>query len=1379
MPKSRRRKILPSDRFILRTFATPALYVSGAEGVPDEIVPLVGKQFGLLAFLASKPNRAVSRETLTKLFAPGGLSDADLDPTASTGTKARGAVKNVIRELRSKLGADALGPPGSDPVVLTLPLASDRDEFITACERGEFTGAVQLYRGDFLLGLEDVGRPAFAHWLDGERTYLRKRFLEAARHAIALELVRGTDRETLSRTIDLARSVRDNDPLAEDAWQHLIRCLIQSGEYSQARLEAANLRAVLVSHGVEPDSETRRILELSESAGTSGAMHVAQRGFSAGEPNGSDRVAASLVGRDVEVAAILASWDRARAGAFEHVHIVGPAGFGKSRLVAEVFQRLHERFPSLKNRTVNVSARQSAENIAYALVADLARALVDCAGAAAVPESVATTLVTLNPAILEVFKGALPGRASIGDEWVHTVVGALHRLIAEIALEGPFLIVLDDVHWSDADSLRILASTVRDCANLRGLFVTAGRDECVTLCAAIGATRIEVGRFDVESIATALSRAATLPDTEWAARLAPALEVATSGSPLLLVETLHLLSEQALLTATPNGWHSTDARRLFAVLFEGGATRRRIDRLSPLERRLLLLLAVTGSPLSAGRLRAAADSPLAEFNAALTALEARGFVARSGADWTAAHEEYSTTIIAAVDGATERDAAIAVGRAIVNGAGDDLRELQRAGPLLELGADPMEFRAGLERFVRLSRSRKDRRPVDQLVRDFVGNLDDDKDLLKRRIGRLPSRLRLDPLLRQRAVRGAAVALTLLAVAAVWSATKFRTTPRQPDAVLVAMRTASGDSPVELFPIPVDANHWAGISVVDVRLTGRPWRRERLQTNGGTDLRPDHDGWTSGVAVPDSGIIDVFDFDLDGHTRRLTFAPLDDYAPSWAPDNRRFAFVTSRWSRHGHYDLAIYDTLTHDVRHLTEGDDTDWEPHWSPDGSRIAFIRQYAQSGLRGLCVIDSNGENLRCLPASPSPALGIAGWADAHRILLRQSARDTDQLTRFNFETDSVDLTDARGGGAVISPDGHFALCRCAREGYPPGTWIVYPLERPGEFGVLRTIGSDSGAITFDWAPTTPRAPFLARLTIAPGLGPAVLGSSYQLRAFGVDTRGGATSPGVIRWRSDDTSMATVDSTGLLTPRRAGRVTIKASAGGWRQVLDTLTIVQPISRVVLDEDWMHGLEPTWRPHGVPEPKLVPDARFGHAFFNNGDGSFFSGAYTSRAFGTGDGLWVEAEVSATITASESQEQLLWLFAMTDSAAWANWDHATGDGPPVFSPGLGVRYPQGAGGRHFGEELLITDPLHGYVFRAPTNARTGLPFRVVMQIFPDGRLGVALNGRATWVGAANFFQPAVHLMLAGNTVDTRIVVGHLRIVAGIAPNIAWDSAAARKR
>jgi len=66
-------------------------------------------------------------------------------------------------------------------------------------------------------------------------------------------------------------------------------------------------------------------------------------------------------------------------------------------------------------------------------------------------------------------------------------------------------------------------------------------------------------------------------------------------------------------------------------------------------------------------------------------------------------------------------------------------------------------------------------------------------------------------------------------------------------------------------------------------------------------------------------------------------------------------------------------------------------------------------------------------------------------------------------------------------------------------------------------------------------------------------------------------------------------------------------------------------------------------------------------------------------------------------------------------------------------------------------------------------TGNRHRLVMQIFPDGRCGLALDGTPVWIGKVEYKLPAVHVMLMGNTVGTRLLVGRVRVSTGIAPEL----------
>src|ERR1043166_7879222 len=147
MPGSRRETASSGEReFTLRTLGTAQLHESRIKEDEQVAVPLVGKQFAMLAYLASIPNRAESRATLTALFAPDGAVYGRSSSRDAGERKAADAVRDLIRQLRAKLGRDSLGGLGDDPVRLTAALSSDRDDLLDRSEEHDYPTVVAAYK---------------------------------------------------------------------------------------------------------------------------------------------------------------------------------------------------------------------------------------------------------------------------------------------------------------------------------------------------------------------------------------------------------------------------------------------------------------------------------------------------------------------------------------------------------------------------------------------------------------------------------------------------------------------------------------------------------------------------------------------------------------------------------------------------------------------------------------------------------------------------------------------------------------------------------------------------------------------------------------------------------------------------------------------------------------------------------------------------------------------------------------------------------------------------------------------------------------------------------------------------------------------------------
>src|SRR5690606_2679766 len=80
--------------------------------------------------------------------------------------------------------------------------------------------------------------------------------------------------------------------------------------------------------------------------------------------------------------------------------------------------------------------------------------------------------------------------------------------------------------------------------------------------------------------------------------------------------------------------------------------------------------------------------------------------------------------------------------------------------------------------------------------------------------------------------------------------------------------------------------------------------------------------------------------------------------------------------------------------------------------------------------------------------------------------------------------------------------------------------------------------------PTSSRPAAVSRVTVSPTSASLTVGETQRLTARALDANGNGISDVTFTWRSSNTSVATVNSTGLVTARASGRATITVTADG-------------------------------------------------------------------------------------------------------------------------------------------------------------------------------------------------------------------------------------------
>jgi DNA-binding NarL/FixJ family response regulator len=163
----------------------------------------------------------------------------------------------------------------------------------------------------------------------------------------------------------------------------------------------------------------------------------------------------ALLDRDVELAELDRRLAAARAGAGRVIVVEGPAGIGKSTLLAVAGQTARENGVLVLRARCSPLEQHAAWGIARQLFEPL-RAQRDwpelTVGAAGLAER------ALAPEAGE--------HAPAGDA-MHAAARGLVWLASNLGERGPAVLAIDDVHWADAPSLRWLAVLARSLAELR------------------------------------------------------------------------------------------------------------------------------------------------------------------------------------------------------------------------------------------------------------------------------------------------------------------------------------------------------------------------------------------------------------------------------------------------------------------------------------------------------------------------------------------------------------------------------------------------------------------------------------------------------------------------------------------------------------------------------------------------------------------------------------------------------------------------------------------------------------------------------------------------------------------------------------------------
>lgn len=496
----------------------PVELTVGGRAPPPEL--LWRKNLALFLYLAFSPRRTRARDHLM------GLLWGDKPEAA-----ARHSLREALRILRRSLGDRLLHVERNSVALRGGSIRLDSQVFAEREAAADWAGAAELVQGEFLEGFGVPDASPFEDWLGVERAAWRARSLTV--------LVRRSDQllasGDASQAARVALRARGLDPTSRAttrvAMQALALCGDRAGALAQYRDYADGLREIDVELDRDVEQLAARVRDIRDW----------RLPASVPRQGGAELKRPPLIGREQPLEQLLETWRACHQQRRASIAVVvADPGMGKTRLAEELVARAR------LDGAATVTVRAVEADLATAGSGLLAIGRGGILQAAGVPGAAPDALAAFAAAIPEWAERFGTGRAppkSLG--------AALAEVLRAAADEQPIVVVLDDGHWLDRESLLATIAATRSAARSPILVCIAigpqpPRTELDDLRARIGrdvpGVVVTLRPFDADQMHRLAEWA--LPDYTGADldRLSRRLVHDSAGIPLLAVELLHALA---------------------------------------------------------------------------------------------------------------------------------------------------------------------------------------------------------------------------------------------------------------------------------------------------------------------------------------------------------------------------------------------------------------------------------------------------------------------------------------------------------------------------------------------------------------------------------------------------------------------------------------------------------------------------------------------------------------------------------------------------------------------------------------------------------------------------------------------------------------------
>jgi DNA-binding SARP family transcriptional activator len=603
----------------------------------DGLVELRGvKPRAVLALLLVHANEVVSAERLIDDLWEG-------DPPRSATT----TLQTYVSQLRKQLGFATL-ETRSTGYRLHVPSggldAQSFEQRVAEVERAvaprpswiveRLDGAFRLWRGPALADFAGL------HWAEPEIARLEGLRLAALEESFEARLALGQDAHLVG---ELEILVAEH-PLRERLWGQLMLALYRAGRQADSLRSYARVRDILIEDlGVDPGPELRALERAVLAQDPSLTAPTRQGGAirTPGLPSGTavpvppaltSAATQPFVGRNGELARLADFEDALRDGVARLMLIVGEPGIGKTGLAARAALAAREGGATVLVGRCDEQAIRAYQPFAEAFHHYVRHCMLDSGNPHL--ERMATEFAPLLPELAGEFPDEPPtaGGGAARLQLFENLASFLGRL----ADTGPVVVLLDDLHWADTSTLRLLRHLITRPQPAGVLYLATVRhtepsgravlNELVDLRRDGVVERLTLSGLREDDVMTLLTPMTGNVEDQERRAWARELREWTNGNPLFIEELLRDLNDGAAFDHPrrphlDKGLVPEDLKNLIV---------RRVTRLSDRAGHALAVAAVAGPRFAVDIVEAVAGLPGEELLAAVEEAEVAGIIVEDG-----------------------------------------------------------------------------------------------------------------------------------------------------------------------------------------------------------------------------------------------------------------------------------------------------------------------------------------------------------------------------------------------------------------------------------------------------------------------------------------------------------------------------------------------------------------------------------------------------------------------------------------------------------------------------------------------------------------------------------------------------------------------------